>query len=98
MADLVTQPALGVLDRAVGAEANAERALTVLREFGLSEPDPGLRNAVAIALMHTTYLYEHRTAFPDVTKGLLEGLFSLGIPFLRRLAAVDSLSVLPFRA
>jgi dsRNA-specific ribonuclease len=90
MADIATQPGLGVLDRAVGVEANAERALAVLREFGLSEPDPGLRNAVAVALMDKTYLHEHQAAFPNVTKGLLEALFSLGMPFLRKLAAVDS--------
>lgn len=84
------QLSLGVLGHAVGEDADVEHALAVLRSFGLSEPDPDLSNAIEVALMHSTYLYEHQAAFPDVTKGLLEALFTLGLAFCRKLATVDS--------
>ena len=66
MAETCRQPSLGVLEHAVGVEADVDRALAVLAEFGLSEPDPELRNAVAVALMHSSYLYENQTAFPEL--------------------------------
>jgi hypothetical protein len=84
------QPSLGVLENAVGAEAHSERALAVLQELGLSSPSPELGNAIAVALSHVTYRYEHPTAFPAVTRGLLEVLSALGMAFLKRLAAINA--------
>jgi dsRNA-specific ribonuclease len=83
-------PNLGVLEHAVGVEADVGRALAVLRAFGLSESGPELRNAVAIALTHRTYLHEHQAAFPNITKGLLHALSVLGLTFLKKMAAADS--------
>jgi signal transduction histidine kinase/dsRNA-specific ribonuclease len=90
MADTDRQPSLGVLERTVGSEADIERARAVLRAFGLSEPRLELSNAVAVALTHTTYFYENQANFPNITKGLMDALFYLGIAFVKKLAAIDS--------
>lgn len=90
MVGMDRQPSLGVLEHVVDVEANVERTLAVLKSFGLTEPGPELRNAINIALTHSTYLYEHQAALPEVTKGLLEALRRLGQAFFTRLAAVDS--------
>jgi dsRNA-specific ribonuclease len=90
MAEIGRQPGLGVLHNTVGVEADVGRALAVLRAFGLSDPGPELRNAVAVALVHSSYLYENQTAFLGITRGLLDALSSLGLAFLRRMATVDA--------
>src|SRR5690348_11317167 len=90
MAEESRQQSLGVLELTVGVEADVERALMVLRKFGLSDPSSGLRNAVGVALMHSAYLYEHGTVFPQVTKGLLDMLSNFGVTFLGRLATIDA--------
>src|SRR5229473_2124518 len=90
MAGIDGQSRLGVLEHPVGVEANADRALAVLKSFGLSEPGPELRNAVAVALIHSSHLYENQIAFPSITRGLLDALSNLGLAFLRRMATVDA--------
>ena len=84
------QSKLGVLEHAEGVEVNIEPALAALRKSGLSDIDPGLRNAVAVALMHSSYLYETQTALPQITDGVLRALSTLGGAFLRKLAMVDA--------
>jgi dsRNA-specific ribonuclease len=90
MAEKRRQPSLGVLEHTVGVEADVGRAIAALAEFGLLEPEPELRNAVAVALMHSSYLYENQTAFPRITRGLLDALSNLGLAFLKRRTTVDS--------
>lgn len=90
MADVGNQSSLGVLGQAVGVEADVDRALAVLSVRRTLEPGPELRNAIAVALMHSSYLYENEASFPGITRGLLNALSTLGFAFLRRMAAADA--------
>ena len=90
IAETCKRPSLGVLKRIVDVEADVAPALAELARFGLSEPGPELTNAVAIGLMHSTYLYENQAMLSEITPGLLDALSILGLAFLRRRAAVDA--------
>ncbi|MFC8678082.1 ATP-binding protein [Streptomyces griseorubiginosus] len=79
---------LGVLEQC--AEARAEEAapaIAYLGTFGLGDPGPGVRNAIALALVHSSYRHESRSDSPGMTKGVLEALNALGVAFIHREAA-----------
>lgn len=69
---------------------NIDRALAELERFGLSNPEPALREAVGAALVHKSYLYENQDLLPGLTRGLLDAFSDLGLAFTRRLAAADA--------
>ncbi|MFD8751923.1 ATP-binding protein [Kitasatospora sp. NPDC059577] len=80
---------LGVLEYAVAdGQHDVSPALAVLEELGLGDPAPVFRRAVGAALTHPSYLYEHPTHLPGVTKGLLDTLNALGSAYLGRLASI----------
>jgi dsRNA-specific ribonuclease len=67
-----------------------DRALAELERFGLADPEPALREAVGVALVHKSYLYENQDLLPGLTRGLLDAFSDLGLAFTRRLAAADA--------
>ncbi|MFB7782194.1 ATP-binding protein [Streptomyces vinaceus] len=88
--DAYSQARLGKLE--VPAETRvreSEPALEKLSTLGLAAPRHGLRNAIALSLVHSSYLYENRETLPGVTKASLEALNRLGGAFLQKMAAAD---------
>ncbi|WP_326793507.1 ATP-binding protein (plasmid) [Streptomyces sp. NBC_00841] len=79
---------LGVLEQC--AEARAEEAapaIEYLGTLGLVDPGPGVRNTIALAMVHSSYCHESRIDSPGMTKGVLEALNALGVAFIHREAA-----------
>lgn len=62
----------------------ASPAVRVLTGAGLPVPSADLRRALAVSLMHRSYLYEQRGVLPDLTVGVLVALESLGKAFISR--------------
>jgi dsRNA-specific ribonuclease len=69
---------------------DVDRALAQLERFGLSDPEPALREAVGVALVHKSYFHENQDVLPGVTRGLLDAFSDLGLAFTRRLAAAGA--------
>jgi dsRNA-specific ribonuclease len=81
---------LGVLTRC-GVKPLPDRspALLCLAVAGLHEPSSDLRRALAVGLMHRSYLYEHRDEFRGLTPGALSTLEFVGQSFVgRELASI----------
>ncbi|MFJ9606405.1 ATP-binding protein [Kitasatospora sp. NPDC101176] len=66
-----------------------------LQSVGLPEPSGAVRRALAVALTHISFVYEHRDLLPGVTRGLLDTLATLGDAYARRLGAVRAYQQLP---
>lgn len=71
-------------------EPDVDRALSELGNFGLSQPEPEIREAIGVALVHKSYLHEKQDFLPGVTAGILDAFSDLGLAFTRRLAAADA--------
>lgn len=67
----------------------AAPAFEHLSTLGLTAPRGGVRNAIALALVHSSYYYENRQILPAITQVSLEALSRLGDAFLRKTAAVE---------
>jgi signal transduction histidine kinase len=67
-------------------------ALEALRHCGAHVEDSGFAEALGIALIHSSYLYENARRLPGVTRGVLDSLVRLGGAFLQRHAAVEVLA------
>ncbi|MEU0414759.1 ATP-binding protein [Streptomyces griseorubiginosus] len=79
---------LGVLEQCAETRAEeAASAIAYLKTLGLDDPGPGLRNAIALALVHSSYRQESRIDSPGMSKGVLEALNALGVAFIHREAA-----------
>ncbi|MFG3640782.1 ATP-binding protein [Micromonospora sp. NPDC047762] len=70
-------------------------ALEALRQCGAPVGDSGFVDALGVALIHNSYLYENTRQLPGVTRGLLDALARLGGTFLQRHAAVEGLAWVP---
>ncbi|MGV9835343.1 ATP-binding protein [Nocardia niigatensis] len=91
MSDGYNQARLGNLERPASARVvQAEPAFEYLTKLGLTAPRSGLRNAIAVALIHSSYLHENKDDFPGVTAPVLEMLARLGRQFLQRFSAAES--------
>ncbi|WP_327688166.1 ATP-binding protein [Streptomyces tubercidicus] len=69
--------------------SEATPAFEHLSALGLTAPRRGLRNAIALALVHSSYHYENREALPGITPVSLEAINRLGDAFLRKTAAAE---------
>lgn len=65
-------------------------ALEALARHGLSTPTENLINAIRVALMHRSFLYENQELLPKVTTTHLDALSALGSMFLLRTAAINA--------
>ncbi|MFI2187608.1 ATP-binding protein [Streptomyces sioyaensis] len=82
---------LGVLEHPAEIRVSeASPAFEHLGTLGLTTPRGGLRNAIAVALVHSSYLYRNRETLPGVTRALLEALNRLGDAFLQKTVAAES--------
>lgn len=70
--------------------SEAAPAFEYLSTLGLTAPRRGMRNAIAMALVHRSYCHESRDTLPGITPVSLEALNRLGDAFLRKTAAVES--------
>lgn len=73
------------------AEARVKEAAPVFEHLstrGLTAPRRGLCNAIAVALVHSSYLYEHRQTLRAITPASLEAVSRLGDAYLTKTAAV----------
>jgi hypothetical protein len=64
---------------------------TVTKFFGIPADDSGysaIADALHPALIHDSFLYEHRDSYPDVTRGVLRGLEAFGKAWVGREIAV----------
>ncbi|MER7672035.1 ATP-binding protein [Kitasatospora sp. NPDC096128] len=87
---------LGVLEHCVvDREHDISPVLTHLQSVGLRAPSGNIRRAVAVALTHISFVYEHQDLLPGVTRGLLDTLSTLGDAYARRLGAVRGYQQLP---
>ncbi|WP_188114116.1 ATP-binding protein [Streptomyces apricus] len=68
----------------------AAPAFKCLSTLGLTAPRRGVRNAIAVALVHRSYYYENQDSLPGITQVSLDALNRLGDAFLQKLAAVES--------
>jgi signal transduction histidine kinase len=67
-------------------------ALEALRQYGAPVGDRGFTDALGLALIHVSHLYENARQLPGVTRGVLDALARLGSTFLQRHAAVEALA------
>lgn len=76
---------LGVLTRC-GVEpiSTQSPAVLALAEVGLSGPSADLRRALAVGLMHRSYLHEHQAEHTGLTVGVLSALEVVGTTFMSR--------------
>lgn len=81
---------LGVLERSPEQRVrDCAPAFEHLSRLGLVSPRSGLRNAVALALMHGSYHYENSNALPGMSRAVLLVLSRVGGAFLGKVAAAD---------
>ncbi|MCH6161582.1 ATP-binding protein [Streptomyces marispadix] len=81
---------LGKFEHPVEARVReAGAAFEHLSTLGLTAPRRGVRNAIAMALVHRSYLHENRQTLPAITQVSLDALSRLGDAFLRKTAAVE---------
>ena len=59
-------------------------AVLALAEAGLHSPSIDLRRALAVGLMHRSYLYEHQAEYKGLTVGVLSALEVVGTTFVSR--------------
>ncbi|WP_326575211.1 ATP-binding protein [Streptomyces sp. NBC_00481] len=82
---------LGTLERPTAERVReAAPALSHLSRFGLTAPRRGLSNALALALVHSSYYFENKKAVPGITKAMLDALNRLGGAFLQKAAAAET--------
>ncbi|HWC22740.1 MAG TPA: ATP-binding protein [Flexivirga sp.] len=72
----------------VTPSADALRAMSVLGLDAVCEKVDGFKAALAAALWHDSYLYEHQRDAPNLTRGVLRALETLGGSWLSRELAV----------
>ncbi|MDH6221549.1 ATP-binding protein [Streptomyces pseudovenezuelae] len=88
--DGYSQARLGALEHPAETRViQAAPAFECLSMLGLPAPRRGLRNAIALALMHSSYYHENQATLPGITKATLDVLNRLGAAFLQKLAAAE---------
>lgn len=84
-ADMITSPTGFPVDS----------ALEALQRYGAPVESDDFSQALGVALIHSSYLYEHARELPGVTRGVLDALARLGGAFLQRRMAIEAFGRVP---